>query len=333
MIAINGGVKLSLKNELKLLIYITIIGLVFPISTKFFPMVAVISFLFAIPFMVIGARSMYRRTGAACFSLIAGGSLLTVGMMGVDMGLMVLLTYIWPGFIMGMVIDRANQKTVTQSLEYKKSMPFLYGVFIFFAGAVIYYTIEKLYFGRDTMELLSREIAKVIEDGVSSRMQSGSSGSTSILSGIDAIFISNIIPGIVIIRSMFLALISYYLGNRYLTNLYPRSYRRIEFKKFVLPKSAAISVLIFFLLTIGLGYIFKGFKSEAIISNLQIVFMGLFAIQGLALLVHLMSNKNIPKISKILIVFAVFILSGFFGLGIVGLMDSIFNFRKLDRMG
>lgn len=333
MIAINGGVKLSLKNELKLLIYITIIGLVFPIMTKFFPLVAVISFLFSVPFIVIGARSMYRRTSTACFSLIAGGSLLTVGVMGIDMGLMMLFTYIWPGFIMGMIVDRANQKTVTQPLEYKKSMPFLYGVFIFFAGAVIYYIIEKLAFGRDSIELLSREIAKVIEEGMASKMQSASPGAASIFSGIDATFISNVIPGMVIIRSMFLALISYYLGNRYLTNLYPKSYRRIEFKKFVLPKRAAISVLVFFLLTIGLGYIFKGFKSEAIISNLQIVFMGLFAIQGLALLVHLMSNKNIPRISKILIVFAVFILSGFFGLGIVGLMDSIFNFRKLDRMG
>lgn len=309
------------KREFSTLLLFTLIGVLLPVGAKYIPVLGMLSMFFSIPYVLIGARFLKNRS--LTLSLLIGSFLIIIGLTGLNFGLEVGFTYILPGFVLGILIGWVNHKD-----RQRKAIPFLYGLFIFLAGISIFYMIEKFAYGRDSLGEIQKLLVDILmnpETGI------GNEGFGELSSSEIIDLYLELMPAIIILRAAFLSLFSYYMGNRLICKYYPVGYQKIDFKKFSLPDKAILYCIGFYVMVMFVGYFYKGLMSDSILKNLQVVFIGLFAIEGFSLFLFLVDRwKNVAWFAKAGVVFAVLLFTGFFALSILGVVDNIINFRKLD---
>ncbi|WP_026895389.1 YybS family protein [Clostridiisalibacter paucivorans] len=138
-------------------------------------------------------------------------------------------------------------------------------------------------------------------------------------------------PTIIIISSVFLVYINYYISVVILNRLGNKVDYIPKFKHFKLPGNVLMGILVIFLGTTIIR-VLKLFYYDTIFLNVITVLSFIFLIQGLAVVMFFLDRKKINKFIKA-ILFVLILLSGPLNIIIsfIGVADILFNFRKIKR--
>ena len=139
-----------------------------------------------------------------------------------------------------------------------------------------------------------------------------------------------IMPSIVIAFSLFTAYLNYLISSSILKRLGYGEFTIPKFSQFRLPENIILGTIIMFLGSWLLKK-FEIFYYETIFINVTALSAFIFFLQGLAVILFLLNKTKLSKVLKIIIMVAIVIfipLGGFISL--LGLLDAIFNFRKIQ---
>ena len=144
-------------------------------------------------------------------------------------------------------------------------------------------------------------------------------------------YIIIIIPATIIISSIFVVYMNYWMSTAILRRLGYKAIGVPKFMHFRLPSNAIMGSAVILVLAL----LFRAMKIlyyETIFINTVILISFVFFIQGLSVLVFLMNKKNMHKVPKIILIFLI-IISVPLGLivSIIGFVDAAVDFRKLKR--
>lgn len=144
-------------------------------------------------------------------------------------------------------------------------------------------------------------------------------------------YIIIIIPATIIIFSIFIVYMNYWMSTAILRRLGNKSIEVPKFMHFRLPNNAVMGSALILILAL-LFRTMKILYYETIFINTVILISFVFFIQGLSVLVFLMNKKNMHKVPKIILIFLI-IISVPLGLivSIIGFVDAAVDFRKLKR--
>lgn len=141
-----------------------------------------------------------------------------------------------------------------------------------------------------------------------------------------------IVPSMVIIFSAFSSYVDYWLSTVILRKMGYGIHSVPKFSYFILPNNIILGIIIIFLGALLLK-VLKLFYYETIFINISLLSSFIFFLEGLAVIVFFMNKAKINIIFRIIIVvfFIVSIpLSAI--ISIVGILDVIFDFRKMRKL-
>jgi len=139
-----------------------------------------------------------------------------------------------------------------------------------------------------------------------------------------------IIPSEIMMSSVFLAYINYVLTIQVLKRIGYKVEPLKPFKEFSLPKSILMGTSIIAVLSIFMKYV-PGIDYNTLVANVFVVFQFIYLLQGLAVVIYFMAKINLGKaLRTVLIVFLFFNQMGLFIIAVVGFIDIIVNFRKIN---
>ncbi len=143
-------------------------------------------------------------------------------------------------------------------------------------------------------------------------------------------YMALIVPSIVITFSLFTSYLNYLISSSILKRLGYRDLTIPKFSQFRLPGNIILGTIIIFLGS-SLLKRFEIFYYETIFINVTVLAAFIFFLQGLAVISYLLNKINLSRILKtiIMLVIVIFIPLGGF-ISILGLLDAIFNFRKIQ---
>lgn len=140
-----------------------------------------------------------------------------------------------------------------------------------------------------------------------------------------------LIPSSIIIVSIFYSMINYWLSIMVLRRLGYKLKNIPRFTHFRLPANISTGIVVMALGILVLKILNFGYY-ENIAINIVSVFYFLFYVQGLAVIVFLLNKTKLSNFVRRLLIFFIFItISLSFVIAIIGLLDSLFNFRKLNK--
>jgi len=140
-----------------------------------------------------------------------------------------------------------------------------------------------------------------------------------------------IIPATIIISSLFTAYINYWVSGAILKRLGHKTVPIPKFIHFRLPNNIILGTVVIFLAT-ALTRLLKIFYYNTIFINVVILVSFVFFIQGLAVIVYLMNRVKMNKFLKGILIFLIIInIPLSFIISFIGVLDVIFDFRKLKK--
>lgn len=174
------------------------------------------------------------------------------------------------------------------------------------------------------------EIAIVTESIVSKQIEMMKSMEVDLLSVDEVLnYLLMIVPGVLIIQSMVTAFGNYYITVSLLRRLNPKDIEFPQFSNFKLPKNIVFGSFIIFILSYLTKYI-KDIHHLSLLTNVTLIFMFMFFIQGISVISFLIKRTKIPKAVRIaLLVLILFVGPLLTAVSFIGLIDSIINIRKI----
>ncbi len=140
-----------------------------------------------------------------------------------------------------------------------------------------------------------------------------------------------IIPGILIIQSLFIAVANYYLTSAALKRFNSDNFALPQFSTFRLPSNIALGIFIIFTLSYLTKYI-EGIHHISLFTNVMLLFIFLFFLQGISVVSYLIKKANIPRVVRVILIGIILFISPLLtAISFVGLVDSIVDIRKLRR--
>lgn len=138
------------------------------------------------------------------------------------------------------------------------------------------------------------------------------------------------LPSFVMVFGLGVGVLNYFFAGQIIRRFVPEQKEFRSFGEFMLPGSAMVALLI---TLVGVVVVEKltGYSTDLLKQNLTIIYSFLFTIQGLAVLDRMVMKSRPSFFRNITLVLAVctFFLYPFFVT--VGVLDSIFNIRRLPR--
>ncbi len=140
-----------------------------------------------------------------------------------------------------------------------------------------------------------------------------------------------IVPSAIIVSSFFLAYINYVLSVQVLKRIGYKVETLKPFSQFSLPKSIFMGTGIIMALTLLMKNV-QGIDYSTLSANVLVIFQFIFLLQGLAVVSYFVNKLNQSKVLKILLfIFLVLNQIALIIIAILGFVDIIVNFRKLNK--
>ena len=141
-----------------------------------------------------------------------------------------------------------------------------------------------------------------------------------------------VIPATLIISSVFISYINYWVATAVLTRLGQKAVNIPRFINFRLPSNIILGAVVLFLASSIVKY-FKIFYYDTIFINIIILIFFVFFVQGLAVIIFLMNKARMSKITKGILIFFILINVPFsIIVSFLGLLDVVIDFRKLKKV-
>lgn len=294
------------------------ISLLMMIGLYIFP---VIIFLFPLAFIVIGVK--YNITNSFI------GILITSFLIGISVdiisGVMILAIF---GPMALYIADSIGKR--------KKSIEIIVpSTIIFFLSTILVFIMLKDYSAVSLVEQLEENIMMYTEMqmDIIGDMELTNIESFRIRSLADDMYnyIISILPSILIVLSVFISYINYYFSIIILRRLGLAIRENPRFSKFSLPNNFIMGSLVMFLIVYLLRNI-EYIPYDMIYLNLIVLVISLLFIQGLSVLDYLLIRLRLNTIFRLIIIGLIIFTSPIITfIVIVGVVDIIFDFRKLRR--
>lgn len=291
---------------------IAAITTIFAISTIYLPILSISIILIPVPFMILAYRhgAKYSILSFITFSLL-------IGILTELMYTILLISIFGPMTIaMGYYVKRRKEPYVAIGVGTIASILSIFIVFQFIS-----------YIGG--ISILD-EIAIVAEKVINTQVDMLKTMDVDVLSADEILnYLLMIVPGLLIIQSMFIALGNYYLTAGMLNRFSSDDIDLPQFSTFRLPANIVLGSFIIFTLSYLTRYI-EGIYHVSLITNVTLFFIFLFFLQGISVISYLIKRTNTPKAIRILLLGIIFLISPLLtAISFVGLVDSIVDVRRL----
>ena len=241
------------------------------------------------------------------------------------------LNFVIPGIIIGIIT-----RNILNYKEDNKYNPIFMGTIAFILGLIANYLVSKYLFNINMLEeftsvmkaQLSTQIS-VIQESVSNLASMPNITEESIIQTV-----LNIMPLILFSRAIILAILTYFLAiftlKKIRKNNIKETLKGIKFSRFYLPGNAVLTSFVLYILIMLIEILNIPLYTDLILVNLELIFYILFLIQGVSVAIFFTKKwlKEGHVIKFILGIIAVSIV-GIMGISILGMVDSIFDFRKV----
>lgn len=221
--------------------------------------------------------------------------------------------------------------------KYNSSKVILYSAILVFSMVLIHMGLRWYFTGINTLTELENNLTTITKQQIEiikteDINESQKSQMANILkTTVD--FISSVIPSLLIISSTIIAYINYYISTR-LANKSGRADIEVpKFSNLSFPRNTITGLGTILLISYILKYV-GNFNYIQLIDNLFILIYVVFLIQGLSFVIFLINKMKFGKFLKALFI-TLIVLSSFFNIILfsLGIIDIIFNFRKIRRLG
>lgn len=241
------------------------------------------------------------------------------------------LNFIIPGIIIGIIT-----KNVLNHREDNKYNPIFMGTIAFIVGLIAYYLTSKYLFNVNILENFTSEMKTQLSAQIGAIQESVSTlASVSNITEESIIqTVLNIMPLILFLRSIMLAILTYFLAIYALKKIRKNDLKdklmEIKFSEFYLPGNAVLTSFILYIIIMLLEMLKIPLYTDLILMNLELIFYILFLIQGISVSIFFAKKwLREAKIIKLIVGFIIMISWGFMAISILGMIDSIFDFRKI----
>lgn len=291
---------------------IAAITTILAISIVYIPILSVSIMLIPVPFMILAYRhgNKYSILSFITFSLLIG----------------ILTELIYAGFLLvifGPMILAMGHYIKKQKEPY--SVIGIGTIISVFSILIIFWVVS--YIGNIN---IIDEISLAMEGVVNTQVDILKNMDIDALNADEILnYLLMILPGVFIIQSMLTAFGNFYITVNILRRFSSSDIELPQFSDFKLPKNIVFGSLIIFILSYLTRYI-KGIHHASLLTNVTLLFVFMFFIQGISVISHLIKRTKIPKGIRIfLLVLILFISPLLTVVSFVGLIDAIVNIRNI----
>lgn len=314
------------KLTLPQTIFITIVSIILITTTLFIPGMSILMVLALALIVVIGALSEKKEVIASISVVI----LSLVFMTHISNVLNISLNYIIPATIIGII----TKKVLAYGNKDNKYEPIFLGSIVFMLGLVLNYLISKYLLDINLLESFKSIMKEQLSTQISSIQESMSSLQTISATEINEDFIIkmflNLMPMILFFRAIFLSIFIYFLGIFILKKIKKVNLDDVKFSKIYLPGNAILISFVLYIIIMLLKIVNFPLSMDLILFNLEMAFSILFLIQGMAVSIFFIKKwmKN-GVLIKAMFGIAAIVLFGIPSISILGMIDCVFDFRKV----
>lgn len=289
-----------------------VITTILAISVTYIPILSVSIVLVPVPFMVLAHRhgNKYSILSFIAFSLLIG--ILTGLIYAV-----ILLAVFGPMILaMGYYIKRQREPYAVIGMGTITSV---------FSVLVILQVVS--YIGNiDVIDNISLTLEGIVTKQIDmlKTMNIDSLDADEILN-----YLLMIVPGTLIIQSMIIAFGNYYITVNILKRFGSDDIEFPQFSDFKLPRNIVLGSLIIFVLSYLTRYV-EGIHHVSLLTNVTLLFVFVFFVQGISVISHLIKRTKIPRAIRIVLLVAILFISPLLtAVSFIGLMDAIVNIRGM----
>ncbi|WP_026476784.1 DUF2232 domain-containing protein [Alkaliphilus transvaalensis] len=286
----------------------------FGIGYYYMPTLFLLIFLVPVPFIIITTRQSLKY---GLFSLIV--SSLITGILTDILFTLFLLIFFGPlSLVMGHLIKKDRDDFTVIGIGSAVS---ILTIFLFIQ-------VISLIGGVNILE----HIGMIVRDAIDNQAAALASMNLEL---IDIHYFFNymmmIFPSLIIIQSIFVTFINYYVSLSILRRLRFSERTLPEFSEFKLPANIVLGSFLIMILSYLTRY-FENIHTDNLINNVFLIFAVVFFIQGMASVSFFLKKKGIYKIVRVFIYILIILISPLLLLvSLLGLLDSMIDMRKIRQ--
>lgn len=308
------------KKGLSKEVLIVIVAIILALTTAYVPQLSILSIVIPALYAVIGTIT---DTKYSILSIII--TFFVIAILGdTSYAASVCIANAVPGLIIGKAT-----KVCIDTDSNNKSEPIYVGIIAFVIATVLYFLIAKVLLNVNLMD----DIMKIMEESINTQISTLKEYQPQLIEGLSAkemlSYFNNMLPMMLFLQGMISAFITYYLSVFFLKKM-KLNIEPSKFTTFYLPGNAVVTSFILYLVVLFVKFIGVKLHTDLIMMNLQLVFSLMFMIQGIAVCIYYFRRWiKEGKVSSILFSGITLGLFGVMGISIVGMIDSIIDFRKV----
>ncbi|WP_242939263.1 DUF2232 domain-containing protein [Tepidibacter thalassicus] len=296
---------------------VSVIGVIFSILVNNIPFLSLFALFISIPYIIITARCGIKHS---IISIVVS-SVILLFVTNPIYALTVFLLFFVPAVFIGYNIYKNKSPVNAVS----------WGAFASIITIVIYIKLVVVFFNFDIIEQTIKMFEQALNMQQEFLTQLNSMEKNSKIAFIME-YILTIIPSIVIIiPSIIISFTNYFVSLFILRRTKGYNEKLPSIKDFALPGNIFIGVILIYLLSMILKDI-NGIYYNTIIINTEIVFLIIFLIQGICVYSYFLDKIKVRQgIKNILLVVSILIGPLLFMMSIIGMIDSVVDFRRIRR--
>lgn len=299
---------------------ITAIAIILCLAVTYLPFFALLAFVIPVPYVIIASRCGIKYTAMSAvvsFFIL----LITINFLNASTSMLI---YIIPGVIIGYKMSNNEDGKLDFEPIYWGTIASIISILILFGCSQILLNINPI-----------ESLMVTVKEGLQIQKQTLESMNSAQVKPIDIDtmmdVIKTIIPAFLVMYGFMSAFITYYLSVFILRRTKKYEGELPKFSNFYLPGNTLIILLLLYLVGLLLGNI-ETINTKDIMINVQLIFMCMFIIQGLSVYTYYLNKWFINKSTKtILFIFSILLGPITYILSLVGVVDSIVDFRKVRR--
>lgn len=306
---------MNIDHKTKGMVEAAIVGLLTAIIVfiiSLIPIVNILRVLIALPYIIIGKRQGSR------YAIMS--SLFTATLIGLFMNPLEGVYVLTLGGIVGFAIVFALESSS------KSRIAIFVGTLATLMSIMIYIYLFSFMTGIDFGEQYKTMLGTVLSQSFSTYGDIAGSGTDlSLLK--ETVFL--IIPYTVVLISLIHVCVNYFIARAILGRTGMKLGNLNSFSEFSIPKSFIYGSLIILLTMYGIAWMGFG-NIDKMLVNVVLVFVLVYMINGMASFWWFGEKKKIPSLVRGVLVIILVLFGGGWLLAVLGLIDLVFNFRKIE---
>ncbi|HSQ34337.1 MAG TPA: YybS family protein [Peptostreptococcaceae bacterium] len=299
---------------------ITAVAIILCLAVTYLPFFALLAFVITVPYVIIASRCGIKYTTMATvvsFFIL----LITTNFINASTSILI---YMIPGSIIGYKMSNNEEGKLDFEPIYWGTIASILAILVLLGSSQALLNVNPV----ESLMITFKEGLQIQKQTLES-MNSPQANNIDIDKMMDVI--NTIIPAFLVMYGFMSAFITYYTSVFILRRTKKYNGELPKFSNFYLPGNTLIILLLLYLVGLLLGNI-ESINTKDIMINIQLIFMCMFLIQGLSVYTYYLNKWFINKTTKtILFVFSILLGPITYILSLVGVVDSIVDFRKVRR--